>query len=84
EEKDGLLCEVRVAISGAFAKSQRIVPVEKQLCGHGLSPAALEKTAATVTALAAPLGDLRGSVDYRKAMAGVVVRRALQASVRLA
>ncbi|MEI8132604.1 MAG: FAD binding domain-containing protein, partial [Leptolinea sp.] len=34
EEKDGLLCEVRVAISGAFSKSQRIDSVEKQVCGH--------------------------------------------------
>jgi len=84
DEKDGLISSVGVAISGAFAISQRVDSVEKQLSGRGLSPDELEKAAEAMTANAAPLGDLRGSVDYRKAMAGVIVRRALMAAVRQA
>jgi CO/xanthine dehydrogenase FAD-binding subunit len=84
EVKDGLLSDVRVAVSGAFAGPQRVESVEKQLSGCGLSPLDLEKAAAIMSAAAAPLGDLRGSADYRKAMAGVVVRRAVAAAARQA
>ena len=44
----------------------------------------LEKAAALAQSWAHPLGDFRGSAEYRKAMTGTLLRRALLAAWKAA
>ncbi len=72
------LCRrARLAIAGASPGPHRFTSAEKMLEGQTLSADLLQKIAAVVSADADPVSDYRGSVEYRKAMAGVVAKRAL-------
>jgi CO/xanthine dehydrogenase FAD-binding subunit len=52
--------------------------VEAGLTGQLFEAAALQAAVETVQAQADPPGDFRGSPEYRRAMAGLVTRRALE------
>lgn len=64
----------RVAVAGAGPS-----PILKSV--EGSAPRAAD-LAAAVQAEAAPAGDYLGSAEYRRAMAGVLARRALEAALR--
>ncbi len=68
----------RLAIAGASPTPRRFTSAEKMLEGQTLSADLLQKIAAVVSADADPVPDYRGSVEYRKAMAGVVAKRAIE------
>lgn len=52
------------------------------LAGRPFDADAIGVAAAQAAALCAPVGDYRGSAEYRRAMVGVCVRRALEAAQR--
>ncbi|HWQ46465.1 MAG TPA: FAD binding domain-containing protein [Longilinea sp.] len=81
EVKAGATAVVRVAAFGAAPYVQRITPVESLLSGQTITPDLLDKTCSTAQDWAAPTGDIRGSAEYRKNMAGVLTRRALQSAL---
>jgi CO/xanthine dehydrogenase FAD-binding subunit len=65
----------RVAVAGAGP-----LPFVVETSVGDAPTAVIERLAAAVTAQAAPIGDYRGSVEYRRQMADVLARRALAAA----
>jgi CO/xanthine dehydrogenase FAD-binding subunit len=78
EVKDGRATRVSLAVAGANPQPRRIPLVEDLLTGKTFNEIALKEAADTVQEQAEPLGDFRGSQDYRRSMAGLVARRALE------
>jgi len=70
--------EVRVALGAAATTPIRARNVETALRGQRLSPAAIEDAAGLVRDEVDPLDDLRGSAAYKREMARVWTKRALQ------
>lgn len=54
------------------------------LVGTALDAAAIDKAVAAAVAIAQPSKDARGPVDFRKSIAGVMVRRAIEAAAKRA
>jgi carbon-monoxide dehydrogenase medium subunit len=81
---DGKVTRARVAIT-ALAPTILLVPdAEEALVGSDGGVAAAAAAAAAVAKAARPISDVRGSADYRRAMAEVVTRRVIDAAVRRA
>jgi aerobic carbon-monoxide dehydrogenase medium subunit len=70
--------EVRVALGAAATTPVRARNVETALRGQRLTPAAIEDAASLVRDDVDPLDDLRGSAAYKREMARVWTKRALQ------
>ena len=65
----------RVAVAGASP-----LPIVAEAALDDAPAAVIERLVTTVTSQAAPVADYRGSADYRRKMAGVLARRALEAA----
>jgi CO/xanthine dehydrogenase FAD-binding subunit len=71
----------RVALA-AVAPTPLLVPEAGTALVNGeLSDALVEKAAQAARAAARPISDMRGDVDYRRRLAGVLTRRALQTAI---
>jgi CO/xanthine dehydrogenase FAD-binding subunit len=76
----GTCTAARVAI-GAVAPTALLVPdAAKALIGTKVDDAALSRASEAATAAARPIDDKRGTVEYRRAIAGVLVKRAAKAA----
>jgi CO/xanthine dehydrogenase FAD-binding subunit len=73
--------DARVALTGAWPEPVRLAEAAGMLAGGPLSAERIEAVAAAVEAEVDPRGDFMGSAAYRRAMAGVLTRRALEACV---
>jgi CO/xanthine dehydrogenase FAD-binding subunit len=71
-----------VAITALAPTILRVSEAEGALVGSDGGPAAVNEAAQAVARTARPISDVRGSADYRRAMAEVVCRRVVQAAVR--
>ena len=81
---DGTVREAGIALSAAGACAVRVDAAEQLLVGHELTPELIRAAADAASQKSAPQADLRGSVDYKKHLAGVLVARGLrQALARL-
>ncbi|MGC8879892.1 MAG: FAD binding domain-containing protein [Anaerolineae bacterium] len=69
--------EVRIAWGGVAPYPLRAYSVEQALSGQPLEDARIEMAMAQATAALQPASDFRGSAEYRRAMIGVLTRRAL-------
>ncbi|MCS7261362.1 MAG: FAD binding domain-containing protein [Anaerolineae bacterium] len=69
--------EVRLAWGGVAAYPLRAHAVEQALSSQTLEDAHIEAAVAPVIAALQPRSDFRGSAEYRRAMIGVLTRRAL-------
>jgi aerobic carbon-monoxide dehydrogenase medium subunit len=74
---DGTVAEAGVSIGALGATAMRVTAAEKLLVGNKPSKDLIAAAAREAEKLADPSADNRGSVEYKKAMAGVLVRRAL-------
>ena len=74
---DGVVTEARVAMTALSATIRRVPEAEAALVGSDGGSAAIESAGAAVAAAATPISDVRGSADYRRAMAAVIARRAI-------
>jgi CO/xanthine dehydrogenase FAD-binding subunit len=77
EMADGVCRQVRLAIAGA-GKPQRMASAEHILEGRPLNNTWLQKAVEAIEAEVTPVSDFRGSAEYRRAMAGVLARRAVE------
>ena len=76
----GLVTEARIALTNVAPTALRAHDAEAALVGKPLDEAALADAAARVRAVVDPAEDLRGDVEYKTAMAGEMVKRALRAA----
>ena len=74
----GACTHARIALGGAGPVPMRAHEAERSLIGHQLDDAAIREAAALAAAATDPIDDLRGSADYKRAMAGVWTERALR------
>jgi carbon-monoxide dehydrogenase medium subunit len=79
-DEKGRCSSARVAI-GAVAPTALVVPAAAEaLVGSGFDEAALARAAAAASAAAHPIDDRRGTVAYRRAVVGVLTKRAAAAA----
>lgn len=76
--EDGICREIRVALGAAAPTAFRATAVEEVLQGREVSPEAVRQAAGAVAGQVEPLDDYRGSSDYKRDMAVVFTRRALE------
>lgn len=71
--------EARVALAGVWQKAVSLAEAPTELVGKPLDGDTIQMVAKTVEQEVEPKGDFLGSEEYRRAMAGVLTRRALHA-----
>ena len=68
---------VRIALTNVAPTALRAEAAEAALLGQAFTPAAVQAAADAAIAICDPAEDLRGDIEYKTAMAGEMVRRAL-------
>jgi CO/xanthine dehydrogenase FAD-binding subunit len=76
--------EVGLAVAPGGTAPLRLEAIEATLTGATASDETLQRVERDVAAAVAPLSDFRASAEYRRAMAGVLARRALAEALRRA
>jgi CO/xanthine dehydrogenase FAD-binding subunit len=79
--QDGMVTHAAVAIAALAPTIHRVAQAEAALVGTDGSPDAVTAAANAAAAAARPIDDVRASADYRRAMAAVITRRAIQAAL---
>ena len=74
----GTCTHARIALGGVGPIPLRARDAERSLVGRRLDGPAIREAASLATAAVDPIDDLRGSADYKRAMAGVWTARALR------
>ncbi len=74
----GVVRDARVAMTALSPTIRRVPEAEAALAGSDGGGMAIEAAAAAVGAAARPISDVRGSADYRRAMASVIARRTIE------
>jgi aerobic carbon-monoxide dehydrogenase medium subunit len=83
-DANGVIRQAGIALSAAGPCAVRVADAEKTLAGQKPSLDLIRAAADAATRRSEPQGDLRGSVEYKKHLAGVLVARGLrQALARL-
>jgi CO/xanthine dehydrogenase FAD-binding subunit len=77
----GTITDARVAITALAPTIRRVSTAETALTGTDGGDEAIAAAAATTAAAASPISDVRGSAEYRSAMANVIARRAIVAAL---
>ena len=75
---DGTVRSAGVALSAAGACAVRVAAAETLLAGQKPTADLIRAAAAAAASLSAPQADLRGSVEFKKHLAGVLVTRGLR------
>jgi CO/xanthine dehydrogenase FAD-binding subunit len=71
----------RVAITALTPTIRRVPEAESALVGTDGAVDAVEAAAAATAAASTPISDVRGSAEYRRAMAAVIASRAITAAI---
>ena len=80
----GTIEEARVVLIGVGATALRISETEQMLVGQRPGADLFEEAAETVRHTIDPSGDIHGSADYRRAIAGVLTQRSLTSAAERA
>ena len=75
---------IRIVLAAVAPTPLRARRAEAVLRGQPLGAALIEEAAQTALAESRPIGDVRGSADYRRAMVGVLTRRAIEQAMEQA
>ena len=78
---DRTVTAARVAMTALSATIRRVPEAEAALVGSDGGTAAIEAAGAAVAQAATPISDVRGSAEYRRAMAAVIARRAIETAL---
>jgi carbon-monoxide dehydrogenase medium subunit len=78
---DGTVKQAGIALSAAGPCAIRVAEAERLVEGQKLSADAIGAAAAAASRASQPQADLRGSVEYKKHLAGVLVGRGLRAAL---
>jgi CO/xanthine dehydrogenase FAD-binding subunit len=78
---DGSVRDARIAITALSPTIRRAAEAEAALNGTDGGEAAIAAAAAATAASSSPISDVRGSADYRTAMAEVIARRAIAGAI---
>ncbi|MBA4178796.1 MAG: carbon monoxide dehydrogenase [Leptothrix sp. (in: Bacteria)] len=76
----GVVSHVRIALTNVAPMAIRVKDAETALIGQPVNASTLAAAAQAAMAQCDPAEDLRGDIAYKTAMAGQMVRRALQAA----
>lgn len=77
---DGVIAAPRIGIGGVEGAPRRMAEAEQVLLGQAPSLDLFRAAAAAVANAADPMSDMQASADFRRDLAGTVVRRALERS----
>ena len=75
--RDGIFADVRIAVFGIGGRPLRLERTERLLCGEAPDEEVLEGAVREVRDEVDPTGDVHGSSEYRRHLAGVLIHRAL-------
>ena len=78
----GRVVNAHVSVIGATDRPRRLGAAEAALNGAALGEAPIAKAAAAASAEVEPNSDIHAPADYRRALVGTLLERALQSSVR--
>jgi CO/xanthine dehydrogenase FAD-binding subunit len=78
---DGVVTAARIAMTAHSPTIRRVPAAEAALTGTDGGDAAVAAAGAAVSAAATPISDVRGSADYRRAMAAVIATRAIETAL---
>ena len=81
--EDGKVSHVRIALTNVAPTALRATDAEAALLGQPLTEAAIADAATRAMAICDPAEDLRGNAEYKTAMAGQMVQRALRRAAAL-
>ncbi len=73
--------DARIAITALAPTVRRVPAAEAALLGSDGGPVAAAEAGRLASEVATPISDVRASLDYRRAMAAVVVRRAVTGAI---
>ncbi len=76
----GVVSQVRIGLTNVAPMALRAKGAEDALRGKPLTEATIEAAAAAAMAACDPAADLRGDVEYKTAMAGQMLKRAIRAA----
>jgi aerobic carbon-monoxide dehydrogenase medium subunit len=82
--RDGTVAECGIALTGVGPTVVRAAKAEEAVKGAKPDSKALSTAAELAKSESSPVGDLRGSVDYKREMVAVMARRALTAALKRA
>ena len=77
----GLVSGARIAITALAPTIRRVAAAESALLGTDGGPSAASEAGRLAAEAALPISDVRSSLEYRRAMAAVVVRRAVTGAI---
>ena len=78
---DGVVRDARIAITALAPTVRRVAVAEAALIGSDGGPEAAAEAGRLAAEAATPISDVRSSLEYRHAMAAVVVRRAVTGAI---
>ena len=78
---DGTVTAARIAMTALSATIRRVPEAEAALVGSDGDTAAIQAAGEAVATAATPISDVRGSAEYRRAMAAVIARRAIETAL---
>jgi CO/xanthine dehydrogenase FAD-binding subunit len=77
----GRIVDARVSITALTPTIRRVPDAESALVGSDAGEGAAQAAAAAAASASAPISDVRGSAEYRRAMAAVIANRAITAAL---
>jgi carbon-monoxide dehydrogenase medium subunit len=77
-DQGGVCTDIGIGLGGASECPMKAISVERMLRGQKLSAEMILRAGQKIQEIASPIGDLRGSADYKKEVLKVIFCRALE------